>query len=165
MLAPLNLLVCVALTFVATLGAVVLLFLHGLGYDGIDFSIPIVLYLFVVAIGTDYNILLASRLREEFRNGYTPRESARIAVSNDAPHRGRRRSDPGADLRFPDPHRTGQPRRTRLRCRDRCRHRRLRDGPDAGTDLAALERRAFWWPSRQKATVDTGDDREPAVPR
>ncbi len=74
-----------ALTFVATLGAVVLLFLHGLGYDGIDFSIPIVLYLFVVAIGTDYNILLASRLREEFRNGYAPRDAARIAVANDAP--------------------------------------------------------------------------------
>lgn len=84
-LAPLTLLVCVALTFVATLGAVVLVFLHGLGNDGIDFSIPIVLYLFVVAIGTDYNILLASRLREEYRNGYSSRDAARIAVSNDAP--------------------------------------------------------------------------------
>ncbi|WP_072687129.1 MMPL family transporter [Rhodococcus marinonascens] len=84
-LAPLNLLICVALTFVATLGSVVLMFLHGLGYVGIDFSIPIVLYLFVVAIGTDYNILLASRLREEFRNGHRARDAARIAVANDAP--------------------------------------------------------------------------------
>ncbi len=55
------------------------------GLNGIDFSTPIVLYLFVVAIGTDYNILLSSRLREEFRNGYTTREAARLAVSNDYP--------------------------------------------------------------------------------
>ncbi|MFC7446362.1 MMPL family transporter [Rhodococcus daqingensis] len=84
-LAPLNLLVCVALTFTATLGAVVLLYLHALGYAGIDFSIPIVLYLFVVAIGTDYNILIAARLHEEFRGGHDPRTAARIAITNDAP--------------------------------------------------------------------------------
>lgn len=84
-IAPLNLLVCVALTFAATLGSVVLVFLRFVGYDGIDFSIPIVLYLFVVAIGTDYNILIGSRLREEFQNGHSPREAAREAVANDAP--------------------------------------------------------------------------------
>jgi RND superfamily putative drug exporter len=83
--APLSLLVCVTLAYLATLGASVLVFLHGLGYSGIDFTIPTVLFIFVIAIGTDYNILLASRLREEFRNGYSPRESARIAISNDAP--------------------------------------------------------------------------------
>jgi RND superfamily putative drug exporter len=85
LVAPLNLLACVALAFAATLGAVVLVFLHGLGYAGIDFTIPMVLYLFVVAIGTDYNILLAARLREEFRNGFSARESAKIAIANDAP--------------------------------------------------------------------------------
>ncbi|WP_243636745.1 MMPL family transporter [Rhodococcus sp. Eu-32] len=84
-LAPLNLLVCVALTFAATLGAVVLVFFKILDYDGIDFTIPIVLYLFVVAIGTDYNILIASRLREEFQNGHEPRDAAREAVVNGAP--------------------------------------------------------------------------------
>ncbi len=82
---PLNLLACVGLAFTATLGAGVLVFLHGLGYSGIDFSIPITLYLFVVAIGTDYNILISARLREEFHNGFSPRESVRIAVGNDAP--------------------------------------------------------------------------------
>ncbi len=85
LLAPLNLIVCVGLSFAATLGAVVLVFLHGVGYSGIDFTIPIVLYLFVVAIGTDYNILIAHRLHEEVHNGHTPRDSVRIAISNDAP--------------------------------------------------------------------------------
>jgi RND superfamily putative drug exporter len=85
MAAPLSLLLCVMLAFLATLGASVLVFLHGLGYDGIDFTIPTVLFIFVVAIGTDYNILIASRLREEFLNGFSSRDAARIAVSNDAP--------------------------------------------------------------------------------
>ena len=84
-LAPINLLVCVFLAFSATLGAATLLFLHLLNYSGIDYSLPIVLYLFVVAIGTDYNILLASRLREEYRNGYSAKEAAQIAVGADGP--------------------------------------------------------------------------------
>lgn len=84
-LASITLLVAVALTFTATLGAVVLLYLHALDYGGIDFSIPIVLYLFVVAIGTDYNILIAARMHEEYRAGADPRTAARIAVTHDAP--------------------------------------------------------------------------------
>ena len=83
--APLNLLVCVALAFGATLGASVTVFLDITGWTGIDFSLPMTLYLFVVAIGTDYNILMSSRLREEFMNGYSPKEATRIAISNDAP--------------------------------------------------------------------------------
>lgn len=83
--APLNLLVCVALAFGATLGACVIVFLDILNFSGIDFTLPMTLYLFVVAIGTDYNILMSARLREEFINGFSPTESARIAIANDAP--------------------------------------------------------------------------------
>ena len=83
--APLNLLVGVAVAFAATLGACVLVFLHVMKLSGIDFTLPMTLYLFVVAIGTDYNILMSSRLREEFMNGYSPREATRIAIANDAP--------------------------------------------------------------------------------
>lgn len=84
-LAPLNLLVCVGLTFGATLGAVVIVFLFAAGLDGVDFTTPIVLYLFVVAIGTDYNILLTERIREEFLNGHRPAEAARIAIAGSGP--------------------------------------------------------------------------------
>jgi RND superfamily putative drug exporter len=83
--APITLLICVGLTFVATLGALVIVFLHAAGLTGIDFSTPIVLYLFVVAIGTDYNILLAERLREEFRDGHPPPDAAQISIANDGP--------------------------------------------------------------------------------
>ncbi|TQC45281.1 MMPL family transporter [Rhodococcus sp. WS4] len=164
-LAPLNLLICVALTFVATLGAVVLLFLHGLGYPGIDFSIPIVLYLFVVAIGTDYNILLASRLREEFRNGYSSRDAARIAVSNDAP------TVAAAGLilalTFASLTLTGLANLAELGfgVAIGVAIAAFAMAPMLVPSLSALEGRAFWWPSRQKAAIDTGDEREPAVPR
>jgi RND superfamily putative drug exporter len=83
--APVNLLVCVGLAFASTLGACVIVFLDIGSFSGIDFSLPMTLYLFVVAIGTDYNILMSSRLREEFMNGYSPKEATRIAISNDAP--------------------------------------------------------------------------------
>jgi RND superfamily putative drug exporter len=83
--APIWLLVGVGLGFLATIGATTLVFINGTGYPGIDFSIPIVVYLFVVAIGTDYNILMSSRLREEFNNGLKPHEAARVSVLHTAP--------------------------------------------------------------------------------
>jgi putative drug exporter of the RND superfamily len=73
------------LTYVATIGVVAYIFISGLGYDGLDFSIPIIVYIFVIAVGTDYNILMATRLREEFEQGVEPHEAARIAIVEGAP--------------------------------------------------------------------------------
>ncbi len=83
--APLYLLAGVVLTYAATLGTITLVFLDSLRWSGLDFSLPIVVYLFVIAIGTDYNILISSRLREEFNAGQSPREAARVAVVHGAP--------------------------------------------------------------------------------
>ena len=80
-LAPVNLIVSVFVTFAATLGTLVIVFQYLLDYVGIDFSTPIVLYLFVVAIGTDYNILMAERVREAFVGGETPRDAAQLAIT------------------------------------------------------------------------------------
>ena len=85
LLAPLYLLFGVVLTFVATLGVITLVFINGFGFEGLDFTIPIVVYLFVMAIGTDYNILISARLREGFESGLPPRETSRIAVVHGAP--------------------------------------------------------------------------------
>ena len=79
------LLIGILLTYVATLGVVAYVFISGLGYDGLDFSIPIIVYIFVIAVGTDYNILMATRLREEFQQGVEPHEAARIAIVEGAP--------------------------------------------------------------------------------
>jgi putative drug exporter of the RND superfamily len=83
--APVYLLVAVALEFAATLGAAALLFQHGLGQPGVAFTMPLVLFLFVVALGTDYNILMSSRLREEERKGTPVREAVAEAFSHAAP--------------------------------------------------------------------------------
>lgn len=85
LVAPLYLLIAVFLGFGASLGASVYVFQEALGRDGIIFFMPIVLYLFVVAIGTDYNILMISRLREEARAGNEPRAAAALAVEHSVP--------------------------------------------------------------------------------
>jgi RND superfamily putative drug exporter len=83
--APLYLIVAVSLGFGATLGSTVLLFQQLQDASGLLFMLPIIVYLFVVAIGTDYNILLVARLREEMGRGRTPAEATRLAVTHSAP--------------------------------------------------------------------------------
>jgi RND superfamily putative drug exporter len=85
LVAPWYLMAAVALTFVATLGGSVLIFQGGFGESGLIAYMPIFVYLFVVAIGTDYNILMVARLREEARAGNEPRQAARLAVAHAGP--------------------------------------------------------------------------------
>jgi RND superfamily putative drug exporter len=80
--APWYLIASVALGFGATLGTTVLIFGRG---NGLIFMLPIIMYLFVVAIGTDYNILMIARLREEAREGREPREAAAEALRHAGP--------------------------------------------------------------------------------
>jgi RND superfamily putative drug exporter len=49
------------------------------------FFIPIVIYLFVVALGTDYNILMAARIREEHDAGRDGRQSTAEAIRHGVP--------------------------------------------------------------------------------
>ncbi len=82
--APWYLMGAVGLGFGGTLGATVLIFQHSSG--GLTFILPIVMYLFVVALGTDYNILMVSRLREEAAGeGRDPRTAAAVAVRHAGP--------------------------------------------------------------------------------
>ncbi len=83
--APWYLMGAVGLGFAATLGATVLIFQHLQGDSGLIFILPIVMYLFVVALGTDYNILMVSRLREEAAEGRSPRDAAAMAVRHAGP--------------------------------------------------------------------------------
>jgi RND superfamily putative drug exporter len=83
--APLLLLLAVGLEFAGTLGAAVLVFQHGAGQVGVAFTLPLVLFLFVVALGTDYNMLVSARLREELDGGASPREAAARAIRRVAP--------------------------------------------------------------------------------
>lgn len=83
--APLYLLTAVVLEFAATLGATVLVFRQLGGETGVSFILPLVLFLFVVALGTDYNILMTARLREEMLAGKPVRAAVAEAVRRVAP--------------------------------------------------------------------------------
>ncbi len=85
LVAPLYLMAAVGLGFGATLGATALIFQTINGDSGLIFILPIYIYLFVVALGTDYNILMIARLREEAREGLEPREAAAEAVKHAGP--------------------------------------------------------------------------------
>jgi RND superfamily putative drug exporter len=43
------------------------------------------MYMFVVALGTDYNILMMARLREEAKEGHDPRNALAIAIRHSLP--------------------------------------------------------------------------------
>ncbi len=62
--APVVLALTVVLSFAAALGVSTLVF-HALGFAGVDQSIPLLAFIFLVALGVDYNIFLVSRVREE----------------------------------------------------------------------------------------------------
>jgi RND superfamily putative drug exporter len=83
--APLYLMAAVGLGFAATLGATVIVFQHIQGEPGLIFLLPIYIYLFVTALGTDYNILMIARLREEAREGRDPHAAAAEAVKHAGP--------------------------------------------------------------------------------
>ncbi|MFE9027083.1 MMPL family transporter [Streptomyces iakyrus] len=65
LLVPLLLVATVGLNFLATLGVSALVFQHLLGFGGTDASVPLYGFVFLVALGVDYNIFLMSRVREE----------------------------------------------------------------------------------------------------
>ncbi|MEV6974414.1 MMPL family transporter [Kitasatospora sp. NPDC093806] len=85
LLAPVVLMLAVGLGFAATLGAATLLFQHLLDEPGVSFTLPLVLFLFVVALGTDYNILITDRIREEMRHPGSPRAAVARAVRHTTP--------------------------------------------------------------------------------
>ncbi len=85
LVAPWYLMVSVGLGFLATLGATTLIFQGIQGESGLMFMLPLIMYMFVVALGTDYNILMVSRLREEAQQGLSPRDAAAVAIRHAGP--------------------------------------------------------------------------------
>jgi RND superfamily putative drug exporter len=83
--APLYLMLAVVVGFFSTMGATVLVFQGIADRPGVSFMLPMLVYLFVVAIGTDYNILMIARLREEAKLGHDPRKAANLAVEHGGP--------------------------------------------------------------------------------
>lgn len=67
LLAPVLLMLTVVASFFASLGAAWLLFDHVLGFPAIDSGVLLIAFVFLVALGVDYNIFLVTRAREDAR--------------------------------------------------------------------------------------------------
>ena len=81
LVAPLLLLGSVVLSFFSAMGAAWLIFQNVFGMSGLDFSVFLYSFLFLVALGVDYNIFLVSRAREESANmAGTVRQPTRQAM-------------------------------------------------------------------------------------
>ena len=77
---PLVLVATVVASFFAALGAGNWLATQVLGYPGLDTGVPLLAFLFLVALGVDYNIFLVTRVREEVPARGT-REAVVVGVS------------------------------------------------------------------------------------
>jgi RND superfamily putative drug exporter len=67
LVAPLYLIVSVALSYLASLGISTLVFIDIAGESGLTFILPFLMFIFLLALGEDYNILVMTRIREETR--------------------------------------------------------------------------------------------------
>ncbi|MGY3677149.1 MMPL family transporter [Streptomyces sp. TE33382] len=65
LVAPLILLATVVASYFAAFGAASFLFEHAMGYPGMDWSVPLLGFVFLVALGVDYNIFLMHRVKQE----------------------------------------------------------------------------------------------------
>jgi RND superfamily putative drug exporter len=65
LVAPLYLIASVVLSYFSALGLTVLVFVKIAGQPGLTFILPFLLFMFLLALGEDYNILVMSRIREE----------------------------------------------------------------------------------------------------
>lgn len=65
LVAPFYLVASVALSYAAALGLSVAIFMGVLGASGLTFLLPFLMFVFLLALGEDYNILIMTRIREE----------------------------------------------------------------------------------------------------
>ncbi|WP_433292621.1 MMPL family transporter [Actinoplanes sp. CA-030573] len=78
--APVLLLVTVVASFAASLGAATVL-LRAAGMPALDASVPLLSFLFLVALGVDYNIFLVTRARDEARERGSTRDGTLRALA------------------------------------------------------------------------------------
>jgi RND superfamily putative drug exporter len=65
LVAPLYLIASVVVSYLAAFGLSVLLFQDATGTGGLNYFIPFLMFVFLLALGEDYNILVMTRIREE----------------------------------------------------------------------------------------------------
>jgi putative drug exporter of the RND superfamily len=77
LVAPLYLIASVVLSYFSALGLTVLVFVKAAGQPGLTFILPFMLFMFLLALGEDYNILVMTRIREEAHHRPLPEAVSR----------------------------------------------------------------------------------------
>ncbi len=80
LIAPLYLILTVGLSYLAAFGLAVLLFITIGGESGLTFILPFLMFIFLLALGEDYNILVMTRIREE-AHGLTLKKAVSQALT------------------------------------------------------------------------------------
>jgi putative drug exporter of the RND superfamily len=83
-IAPLYLIASVVLSYLAALGLSSIVFIKLLGDGGLTFLLPFLMFIFLLALGEDYNILVMTRIREEAHD-HSLREAVVRAVGASGP--------------------------------------------------------------------------------
>jgi RND superfamily putative drug exporter len=65
LIAPFYLIISVGVSYLAALGLAAILFINLGGAGGLVFFLPFLMFIFLLALGEDYNILVMTRIREE----------------------------------------------------------------------------------------------------
>ncbi|MCQ6561125.1 MMPL family transporter [Paenibacillus mendelii] len=78
---PVYMMLTILLSYAATIGLTWFVFHTLLDYDSFSYRIPVYTFVFMVALGVDYNIMLVSRIKEEARK-FAWREAVRRGVAS-----------------------------------------------------------------------------------
>ena len=81
LLAPVLLVLSTVVSYFAALGAAWLIFDVGFGFPALDQGVPLLSFLFLVALGVDYSVFLIARTREDVLNGFPTREAVVRALA------------------------------------------------------------------------------------
>ncbi|TWT24724.1 MMPL family transporter [Planomicrobium sp. CPCC 101110] len=78
---PLYMIGSLLLTYYTSISIAELIFVNGLGYDGISWAVPFFGFVMLVALGVDYSIFLLDRFREEAEHGLSVRKAMGISMA------------------------------------------------------------------------------------
>jgi RND superfamily putative drug exporter len=80
LVAPWYLALTVGLSYLSSLGFAMIVFVHLGGAEGLVFVLPLLMFVFSMALGEDYNVLVMSRIREEAHHAPTLSEALTRAI-------------------------------------------------------------------------------------
>jgi putative drug exporter of the RND superfamily len=80
LVAPWYLALTVGLSYLSSLGFAMVVFVHLGGADGVVFILPLLMFVFSMALGEDYNVLVMSRIREEAHHASSLSEALTRAI-------------------------------------------------------------------------------------